>query len=67
VHGKKIRLFLVRESLVHDIPARDGKTGNIFFQCNILYLSSTPAKNRLAEFIPLHVDGVERLGTVRKK
>jgi hypothetical protein len=29
-----IKLFPARESLVCDIPAVDGKTGNLFLQCN---------------------------------
>ncbi len=36
-----ITLFPARESLVSDIPAGDGKTANLFLQCNNCKIFST--------------------------
>jgi hypothetical protein len=41
-----IKLFPARESLVSDIPARNGKTANHFLQCNIsLFIQFPRADN----------------------
>jgi hypothetical protein len=35
-----IKLYPARESLVSDIPAREGKIGNLFLQCTLTYIGS---------------------------
>ncbi len=54
------RLFLVREGLVSDIPAGDGKTANLFLQCSvhcIVYNNQNNLLNFCDVFMPLACGG----------